>query len=159
MKDSMCTTTKNSGGELPLEISAWLDMARVGRVKVTSEDSRYPMGSAFEEGGQGWRAAESGKQTITIFLDKPRRIRRICLRFIELEVKRSQKVSLHWSKGQVKNLQLMVERWCSFDPAGSTGKTLDYKVDLVGVRVLQLVIDPDIWRGRAVASLASFRFA
>jgi hypothetical protein len=155
----MSSTARNSGWELPPDKASWLDLRTIGTVRVTSEDSRYPTESVFDEDGQGWRAGERGKQTITLFFDKPQRIRRIWLQFIELEVERTQQFSLQWSKNQTNALRpLFQERW-SFSPNDSTSQIVDYEVDLDGVWVLQLVIDPDISRGLAVASLASWRFA
>lgn len=94
----------------------------LGEGRVTSEDSRYPIESAFEEDGKGWRAAEQGKQTIGLFFDKPQRIRRICLRFIELEAERTQQFTLQWSKDEINALRpLFQQRW-SFSPSGSTSQ-------------------------------------
>ena len=125
----MRKTIKNSEAELAPEKPSWLDLRAIARVEVTSEDWRYPIESAFDEEDQrGWRAADRGKQTISLFFDEPQRIRRICLRFIELEAERTQQIE-------------------------------DYEVDLDGVRMLQLIIDPDISRGPTVASLASSRLA
>ena len=130
----------------------------LGEVRVTSEDSRYPIESAFEEDGKGWRAAEQGKQTIGLFFDKPQRIRRICLRFIELEAERTQQFTLQWSKDEINALRPLFQQRCSFSPSDSTSQIAEYEVDLNSVRMLQLVIDPDISGGQAVASLASWRF-
>ena len=43
--------------------------------------------------------------------------------------------------------------------SGSTSQIEDYQVELNGVWMLQLDIDPDIARGQAVATLASWRLA
>ena len=57
--------------------SSWIDVKTLARVEATSEDSRYPINSAFEEDGHGWRAVEVGEQTIQLVFDEPRWIRRI----------------------------------------------------------------------------------
>src|ERR1700756_3526219 len=87
---------QNSETELAPEKASWLNLRTIAQVEVTSEDWRYPIESAFDERDErGWRAAERGKQTITLFFDEPQRIRRIWLRFIELEAERTQQFTLH----------------------------------------------------------------
>ena len=82
---------QNSETELVPEKASWLDLRTIARVEVTSEDWRYPIESAFDESDErGWRAANSGKQTIRVFFDEPQRIRRIWIRFIEREAERTQ---------------------------------------------------------------------
>ena len=73
----------NSDPELGRSKSCWLDVTALARVEATSEDSRYPIKSAFEEDGHGWRAVEVGEQTIKLVFDEPRRIQRAWLCFIE----------------------------------------------------------------------------
>ncbi len=156
----MRKTIKNSETELGPEKASWLDLRAIARVEVTSEDWRYPIESAFaEEDERGWRAAQRGKQTISLFFDEPQEIRRICLRFVELEAERTQQFTLQWSKDETDPLHPLFQQQWNFSPSGSTSQIEDYKVDLHGVRMLQLVIDPDISRGPAVASLASWRLA
>jgi len=142
------------------ENGTWLDLRTTARVEVSSEDWRFPIESAFTEGDKrGWRAAERGKQTITLFFDEPPRIRRISLRFIELETERTQQFTLHWSKNKTDALRPLFQQQWNFSPNGSTSQSEDYAVDLDGVWMLRLVIDPDISKGPAMASLASWRLA
>jgi hypothetical protein len=143
------------------EKASWLDVRTIARVEVTSEDWRYPIESAFDETDErgSWRAAEQGKQNIRLFFDEPPRIRRIWLRFIELEAERTQQFTLQWSKGKTDTLRPLFQQQWNFSPSGSTSEIEDYEVDLDDVWMLQLVIDPDIARGPAVASLASLRLA
>jgi hypothetical protein len=156
----MRKTIKNSEKELAPENASWLDVRAIARVEVTSEDWRYPIESAFDERDEpGWRAAERGKQTIRLFFDDPQRIRRIWLRFIELEAERTQQFTLQWSKDKSDSLRPLFQQQWNFSPSGSTSQIEDYEVDLDGVWMLQLFIDPDIARGPAVASLASWRLA
>ena len=154
----MRKTIINSETEITPEKTSWLDVSTIARVEVTSEDYRYPIESAFDENdARGWRAAERGNQTIRLFFDEPQRIRRISLRFIELETERTQQFTLQWSKDKTDALRPLFQQQWNFSPNGSTSQIEDYKVDLDGVWLLQLVIDPDIARGPAVASLASWR--
>ena len=157
---SMRKTIKNSETELAPENASWLDLRTIARVEVTSEDWRYPIESAFDESDErGWRAAKPGKQTIRVFFDEPQRIRRIWFRFIELEAERTQQFSLQWSTDKTDALRPLFQQQWNFSPSGSTSQIEDYKVDLDGVWMLQLVIDPDIAGGPAVATLENWRFA
>ena len=154
----MRKTIKNSESELAPEQTPWLDLRKIARVEVTSEDWRFPIESVFAEGDKrGWRAAEPGKQTIRLFFDEPQRIRRIYLRFVELEAERTQQFNLHWSKDQTDPLRPLFQQQWNFSPSGSTSQSENYEVDLDGVWMVQLVIDPDISKGSSVASLASWR--
>jgi hypothetical protein len=151
---------KNSETELVPAKAPWLDLRTIARVEATSEDWRFPVESAFdEEDKRGWRAAEPGKQTIRLFFDQPQRIRRIHLRFIELEAERTQQFNLHWSKDKTDPLRPLFQQQWNFSPSGSTSQSENYEVDLDGVWMIQLVIDPDISKGPFVASLASWRLA
>ena len=156
----MRKTIKNSEIALASETTPWLDLGTIARVEVTSEDGQYPIESAFDERDErGWRAAERGKQTVRLYFDEPQRVRRIRLRFIELEAERTQQFTLQWSKDKTDELRPLFQQQWNFSPSGSTSEIEDYEVNLDGVAILQLVIDPDIARGPAVASLASWRLS
>jgi hypothetical protein len=154
----MRKTIKRSDPELAPEKASWLDVSTIAQVEVTSEDAQYPVESAFAEGDRrGWRAAERGKQSIRLFFDEPQRIRRIWLRFIELHRERTQQFSLQWSKDKTDPLRPLIQQQWNFSPSGSTNQIEDYQVELNGVWMLQLDIDPDIAKEQAVATLASWR--
>ena len=151
---------KKADTELASEKGSWLDVGAIAQVEVTSEDPLYPIEAAFTDGDKrGWRAAEPGKQTIRLFFDEPQRIRRILLRFVDLHAERTQQFTLQWSKDKSDALRPLFQQQWNFSPSGSTSQIEDYEVDLDGVWMLQLVIDPDISKGPAVASLASWRLA
>src|ERR1700684_269892 len=60
----------------------WLDLDREAVVEVTSEDKDYPVEAALVSGEtRGWRAADSGIQTIRLIFDQPPRLTRIALVF------------------------------------------------------------------------------
>jgi len=142
------------------EKAPWLDVGAIAQVEVTSEDSQYPIESAFAEGNiGGWRASEQGKQTIKLFFDEPQQIRRIWLQFVEGAKERTQQFTLQWSKDKTDALRPLFQQQWNFSPSGSTSQIEDYKVQLDGVWMLQLVIDPDISRGTAVATLEKWRLA
>jgi hypothetical protein len=142
------------------EKAPWLDVGAIAQVEVTSEDSQHPIESAFAEGNTGgWRASEQGKQTIKLFFDEPQQIRRIWLQFVEVAKERTQQFTLQWSKDKNDALRPLFQQQWNFSPSGSTSQIEDYKVELDGVWMLQLVIDPDISRGTPVATLEKWRLA
>src|SRR5712675_2315037 len=76
----------------------WLDLERAAVVEVTSEDKDYPVESALVAGeARGWRAADSGTQTIRLIFDQPQRLKRIALVFEKTETERTQEFLLRWS--------------------------------------------------------------
>lgn len=149
---------KRDDTELAPKQPFWLDVSAIARVEVTSEDSQHPIEAVFAEGDdRGWRASQPGKQTIRLFFDEPQRIRRMWLQFIERHWERTQQFTLQWSKDNTDALRPLFQQQWNFSPSGSTSQIEDYKVTLDGVWMLQLVIDPDIGRGPAVATLESWR--
>jgi hypothetical protein len=58
----------------------WLDLDGAGLVEVTSEEKEFPIESALVVGKTtGWRAADSGTQTIRLIFDEPQRLNHISL--------------------------------------------------------------------------------
>ena len=56
----------------------WLDLDRAAVVEVTSEEKDFPIESALVAGKTtGWRAADSGTQTIRLIFDEPQRLNHI----------------------------------------------------------------------------------
>jgi hypothetical protein len=151
---------KKAEAELTPENGSWLDLSAIAQVEVTSEDSQHPIESVFSEDTEGgWRASERGKQTIRLYFDQPQRVRRVWLHFQELQTERTQQFSLHWSKNKDDALRPLVQQQWNFSPGGSTSQIEDYKLELDDVGILQLVIDPDISKGPAVATLQRWRIA
>ena len=65
---------------------AWLPLAALAQVELTSEDPAFPIETALQPGAApGWRAAEPGAQTIRLLFDRPHRLNRIRLVFVESE--------------------------------------------------------------------------
>ncbi|MCG2739207.1 MAG: hypothetical protein L6300_03085 [Syntrophaceae bacterium] len=139
----------------------WLNLEHITQIEVTSEEAAHPIESALTPGtGLGWRAAESGEQTIRLLFDVPQRISRIRLLFDEqLGGGRTQEFVLSWSPGGEQHYREIVRQQYNFSPPGVTSEVEDYVVDLDGVAALELVIIPDISGGFACASLAQFRLA
>jgi hypothetical protein len=139
---------------------AWLDADRTALVEVTSEENGYPIESALlgvEE--QGWRAANSGTQTIRLIFDEPQKFRRIRLVFEESENTRTQEFVLRWSPDAGHSFREVVRQQWNFSSPGSIREIEDYAVELSNVTILELIIVPDLNGGAARASLASLRLA
>ena len=139
----------------------WLDLRHITQVEVSSEEAAHPIESALIPGtGVGWRAGESGEQTIRLLFDKPQRIRRIRLLFDEQMGRgRTQEFVLSWSPGGEQPYREIVRQQYNFSPPDVTSEAEDYVVNLDGVAALELVIIPDISGGLACASLAQLRLA
>jgi hypothetical protein len=147
--------------DTPAPNGEWLDLESAAVVEVTSEEKGYPVESALVSGErEGWRAADSGTQTIRLVFDVPQRIRRIWLVFEETEAERSQEFVLRWfSDGGHSFREIVRQKW-NFSPPETTREIEDYQVELSDVTVLELVIVPEKSRGaRARASLKSLRLA
>src|SRR5229473_8620380 len=141
----------------PLD-EVWLDLDDAAVVEVTSEEKEYPVESALIAGEtRGWRAAESGTQTIRLAFDQPQSLRRIALVFEENETERTQEFVMGWSADGGRSFREIVRQQWNFSPPNSIREVEEYRVDLSDVTVLELVIVPDISRGPAIASLKSLR--
>jgi hypothetical protein len=150
----------NSHPVLSKKKVAWLDVKSFAKIEVTSEDSRYPIESAFEMDGHGWRAVELGEQTIRLIFHEPQRINRIRLCFMEPDTERTQQLTLQWSTDRPTGaMRSLIQQEWNFSPTGSIIQIEDHEVDLDGVRMLQLIVNPEIKRGAAVATMASWRLA
>ncbi len=147
--------------EPPTAEPDWLDLEHIARVEVTSEEAAHPVESALIPGtGSGWRAAESGEQTIRLLFDAPQSIRHVRLQFAdETGGGRTQEFVLRWSPGGGQPYREIVRQQYNFSPPGVTSEVEDYGVDLDGVAALELVIIPDISGGHACASLVQLRLA
>ena len=148
------------GQDAPTPADEWLDLERLARVEVTSEDPRYPIEAAFVPGYRpGWVAGGPGPQIVRLRFDEPQLVRRIWLHFTEPAVARTQEFVLRWGTADGQPVREVVRQQWVFHPKGSTHETEDYRVDLSGVTVLELAITPDITGGDAPASLAEMRVA
>ena len=138
----------------------WLDLEQLAQAEVTSEDSAYPLESALVPGTEGgWRAAEPGKQTLRLIFDQALRLERIRLVFEDHDWERTQEFTLRWSPDGGKSWQEIVRQQWNFSPTGTVKEVDDYHVDLSGVTILQLDIEPNKSGGEARASLEELRLA
>jgi hypothetical protein len=138
----------------------WLNLDVLAQVEVTSEDAAHPIESGLLPGSEsGWRAAQSGPQTVRLVFNQPQKIRRMHLEFREDELERTQQFVLRWSSNGGQTYREIVRQQYNFSPPGTTSECEDYPVDLDGVTTLELSIVPDISGGAARASLAQLRLA
>lgn len=139
---------------------AWLDVDRTALVEVTSEENGFPIESALLGAeSRGWRAANSGTQTIRLIFDEPQKLRRIVLVFEDSENTRTQEFVLRWSPDNGNSFREIVRQQWNFSSPGSVREIEDYAVELSAVKILELIIVPDVSGGAARASLASFRLS
>ena len=137
----------------------WLDIERVARVEVSSEDAGNPVEEALHMGGRaGWRAGASGPQTLRLYFEEPQRLQHIRVHFEEWQHARTQEFVLRWSADGKSFCEVVRQQW-NFSPSGSTSETESYVVALADVSVLELYIVPDMSGGDSRASLAELRIA
>ena len=137
-----------------------MDVDRIASVEVTSEESDYPIESALLlEGKRGWRAANSGTQTIRLIFDEPQKLRRMSLVFEDTKNSRTQEFVIRWSPDIECSFREIVRQQWNFSPPDSVRETEDYAVELSEVKVLELLIVPDKSGGEVRASLVSLRLA
>ncbi|HEY7240682.1 MAG TPA: hypothetical protein VH600_16015 [Burkholderiales bacterium] len=138
---------------------AWLDLERLARVEVSSEDPAHPVEEALRASRpSGWRAGASGAQTLRLCFDEPQLLQRIRLHFEERQHERRQEFALRWSADGKSFHEIVRQQW-NFSPSGSTREAENYVVALAGVSVLELHVVPDTSGGDAHASLAELRIA
>jgi hypothetical protein len=137
--------------------ASWLELERLARVELTSEDPAYPIEAALQPGDAGWRASEPGTQSIRLLFHQPQRLRHIRLRFDEPGAERTQEFSLRWSPDGGRSFRELVRQQYTFSPGGSTSETEELEVDLAAVTALELTIIPDQGHGQAHASLVEWR--
>ena len=157
MRKRLITPTQENTGTRSV---GWLDVERTALVEVTSEENDHPVESAFVLGeAPGWRAATPGSQTIRLIFDQPQKLRGISLVFEENDIPRTQEFVLRWSPDDGSSVREIVRQQWNFSPRGSTREVEEYQVDLSGVTVLELEINPNIGGGVARASLKNLRLS
>jgi len=138
----------------------WLDIETAAVVEVTSEDPDCPVESVFvSRDERGWRAAALGNQTIRLVFDQPQRLKCISLVFEENETARTQEFVLRWSADGGRSVKEIVRQQWNFSPPDSIREVEEYQVELSGVTVLELVINPNIGGGVARASVKNLRLS
>jgi hypothetical protein len=138
----------------------WLDLERLARVELSSEEAAHPVEAALISGDiRSWRAAHPGEQTIRLLFDEPLRLRHIRLVFTETELQRTQEFVLKWSGDGGRTYREIVRQQYHFSPPDTTRQIEDYDIELESVGALELQIVPDISRGPACATLEQLKLA
>jgi hypothetical protein len=120
----------------------WRDLERIARVEISSEDEQFPIEHALgKKGTTGWRAAGTGPQLIRLHFDEPMNIKRLRVHFVDKTAERSQEFAVYAGSGT--ELKEVVRQQWSFSPNGSTEEIEEYTVNLSGITMLELRIDPD----------------
>jgi hypothetical protein len=88
----------------------------------------------------GWRAANTGTQTIRLLFDHPQRLSRISLVFEETETARAQKFVLRCSPDGGRSFREIVRQQWNFSPPDTIREVEEYRVEISDVTVLELVI-------------------
>ena len=120
-----------------------MDLRAAAHIEVSSEDELFPIELAFVEGPSlGWRAAHPGPQVIRLVFHQPQSVQHISLRVIERASERTQEIILRAQcTGDV--LREFRRQEFNFSPAGSTEEVEEFAVELVGLQVIEIAIDPD----------------
>jgi len=136
----------------------WLNLEELASVEISSEDPRYPIEDVFHEGRDGWKAEAPGPQEIRLTFDKPQPLRRIRLEFREDTTERTQEFAIYAVTADQARREILRQQW-TFSPDGSTQEIEDYPVELTGVTVIELKIDPGRHDKGKTASLYSLAIA
>jgi hypothetical protein len=151
---------RQGGEEVSPAGQRWVDVERLARVEITSEDPAYPIESALRlDSGPGWQAAGPGEQTIRLLFDDPLHLTRIRLIFHEAQQARTHEFVLRWSADGGQSYREIVRQQYTFSPPGTTSEVEDYSFSLDGVTALEVRIIPDIGGGNIRASLAGLYLA
>lgn len=142
---------------------AWLDLARLAKVEITSEDDLFPIEHALGQAlSTGWRAAAPGPQIIRILFDHPVDIKRIHVHIVERAAERTQEFAL-FAESEGAGPREIRRQQFTFSPHGSTEEIEDFAVELSHVTSLELRIDPDRSHdpslSQSFATLAAFKVA
>lgn len=139
------------------EVQKWLNIEDLVEVEISSEDVNYPIEAALLSGSiSGWRAVESGEQTIRLVFNQPQNIHKIMLKFEEPTIERTQEYVLQWENESGELHEVVRQQW-NFSPNGATTQVENYNVDLSEVKVLELKINPNISGVNTVATLQALR--
>jgi hypothetical protein len=142
-------------GEIPI--------AEVASVQVTSEQVDHPIDNAFDHrrgpGGSRWVADAPGEQTVILRFDSPQTIRTIGLEVEELDVDRTQELSVSISSDGGRTYRELVRQEFNFSPPGTSFERERWSVPAAAVTTLRLEIKPDKGGRVGRASLTSLTLA
>jgi hypothetical protein len=123
------------------------DIAAIATVFVTSETAEHPIDHAFDHhrgpGGSRWLAAEPGEQVLILVFDTPQAMAKLILEVEELEVSRTQELSVAVSCDGGQTYRELLRQEYTFSPPGTTFEHEEWTIAAAGVTHVQLVIKPD----------------
>jgi hypothetical protein len=140
-----------------------ISIADVATVQVTSEESDHPIDNVFDDnrgpGGSRWIAAGPGVQTLILLFDRPQAIRRIGLEVEELEVSRTQELTVSVSSDGGRTYRELVRQEFNFSPPGTSFERERWSTPAGAVTHLRLEIKPDKGGRLGRATLTSLALA
>ena len=155
MRKSILSGPKSPDPQPESTDARWLDLEKIARVELSSEDAQHPFEHALRPGvHDGWRAAEPGPQTIRLHFDEPQSILRIRLQFREDNEERSQEFALFATSANHQRRNIVRQQW-TFSPGHSSIEDEDYAIDLRDVSAIELEIDPGRHDKQVIATLHS----
>ncbi len=136
---------------------AWLDLDALATVQLVSEDAAHPIEAALtrEGGNGGWKAAQPGKQTMSIHFKVPQPVRQIYLRF-EIPEQRTQEFVLSASTDGGASFREIVRQQFNFS-SSTPREEENVHVELSAVNCLKLTITPNISSEEGYATLHELR--
>jgi len=146
--------------EQPQEQYHWLNLVQLAQAEITSEDAEHPFEAALIDSScGGWRAAESGQQTLRLLFDSAQNIGLIRLVFEVPEQPRTQEFVLRFSSDGGVSYRDIARQQYNFSAPDATRQIEEYSVNLEAVSGLELCIVPEIGGGSVHATLAEWRVA
>ena len=140
-----------------------ISVADVATVQVTAEQADHPIDNAFDHnrgpGGSRWIAAGPGKQTLILLFDSPQTIRQIGVEVEELDVSRTQELSVSVSSNGGQTYRELVRQEFTFSPPGTSFERELWSIVAEGVTHLRLEIMPDKGGRVGRATLTSLTLA
>ena len=140
-----------------------IEVATVATVQVSSEQNDHPIDHAFDEsrgpGGSRWIANGPGEQTVILVFDAPQTITRVVVEVEEVEVSRTQELSLSVSDDGGRTYRNLVRQEFNFSPPGTTFEREVWSVAAARVTHLRLGIKPDKGGRVGLATLTSLSLA
>lgn len=136
------------------------DITALATVLVTSEAPDHPVDHVFDDsrgpGGSRWVADVPGNQRLILVFDTPQTIRTLTLEVEELEMSRTQELSVTISRDGGHTYQELLRQEYNFSPPGTTFEREVWTLIAEGVTHLQLTIKPDKGGAPCCATLTSF---
>jgi hypothetical protein len=155
--------SRPSAGPEPDFLEGEIAVADVATVQVTSEEADHPIDNAFDHrrgrGGSRWIAGAPGEQTVILQFDSPQTIRKIGVDVEELDVSRTQELSLSVSSDGGRTYRELLRQEFTFSPPTTSFERERWTVPGAAVTHLRLDIKPDKGGRVGRATLTSLTLA